>query len=132
MIHSGLLTLRSVLRLHATCILNETTKPADPFVIMPQEPWHSGKVAKPDRVIQVNCRKVYINTSYKTTRTWDKFNNQETNIILPSNELWLIASNSKSFLNGSKATTSNNLGLCQHSEIYLTYNLKHIVMDLMV
>ena len=46
-----------------------TTEPAGPFGTMPQEPWHSGKAAKPDRVIQPNCGEVHTDASYKITRT---------------------------------------------------------------
>ena len=38
-------------------ILKETTELVGPFAAMPQEPWHPGKGAKQDRVIQVNCGK---------------------------------------------------------------------------
>ena len=38
---------------------------------MPQEPWHPGKDAKSDRIIQLNCREVHTHASYKTTRTWE-------------------------------------------------------------
>ena len=40
-------------------------------------------------------------------------------MILFSEELSLIANNSKSFANGSKSIMRNNLGLCKRSEIYL-------------
>ena len=95
------------------------TEPAGPFGTMPQEPWHPGKGAKPDRVVQLNCGEVCTHASYKTTRTWENFNNQETKMILLSDEPWLIANNSKSFANGSKSIIRNNLGLWKHSEIYL-------------
>ena len=72
-------------------ILKETTKPACPFWTMPQEPWHPGKGAKPDCVIQLNCGEVRTHASYKTTRTWENFNNQGTKLILLSDKLWLIA-----------------------------------------
>ena len=86
---------------------------------MPQEPWHPGKDAKPDRVIQLNCGEVRTHASYKATRTWENFNNQGTKMILLSDELWLIANNSKSFANGSKSITRSNLGLYKLSDIYL-------------
>ena len=78
---------------------------------MPQEPWHPGKDAKPDRIIQLNCGEVCTHASYKTTRTWENFNNQGTKKILLSDELWLIASNSKNFVNKSESVIKNNLGL---------------------
>ena len=98
-------------------ILKERTEPAGPFGTMPQEPWHSGKDAKPDRVIQLNCGSAPIQV--KATRTWENFNNRGTKMILLSDELWSIANNSKSFANGSKAIIRNNLGLYKHSNIYL-------------
>ena len=100
-------------------ILKETTKPACPFRTMPQEPWHPGKDAKPDRVIQVNSGKVLTHASYKATRIWENFNNRGTKMILLSDEVWSIANNSKSFANGSKSIIRNNLGLYKRSDIYL-------------
>ena len=70
-------------------ILKKTTEPAGPFGTMPQEPWHPGKDAKPDCVIQLSCREVRTHASYKTTRAWENFNNQGTKLILLSDELWL-------------------------------------------
>ena len=100
-------------------ILKETIKPADPFETIPQEPWHPGKGAKLDRVVQLNCGEVHTHASYKTTRTWENFNNRGTKMILLSDELWSIANNSKSFANGSKSIIRNNLGLYKRSDIYL-------------
>ena len=99
-------------------MLKEMTEPAGPFGTMLQEPWHPGKGAKPDRVIQLNCREVRTHASYKATRTWENFNNQGTKMILLSDELWLIDNNSEGFGNGSKSMI-RNLGLCKRSEIYL-------------
>ena len=56
-------------------MLKETNKPVGPFGTMPEEPWHPGKGAEPDRVIQRNCGEVRTPASYKITRTWDNFNN---------------------------------------------------------
>ena len=39
-------------------------------------------------------------------------------MILRSDELWLIANNSKSFANGNKSIIRNNLGLYKQFEIY--------------
>ena len=64
-------------------ILKETTEPAGPFETMPQEPWHPGKGAKPDHVIQLNCGEVRTHASYKTTRTWENFNNRGANYDPP-------------------------------------------------
>ena len=86
---------------------------------MLQEPCHSEKGTKQDGVIQLNCGEVHTYASYKTTRTWENFNNWGTKMILLSDELLLIASNSKSFVNGSKSIIINNLGLCKYFEIYL-------------
>ena len=86
---------------------------------MVQEPWHPGKDDKPDRVIQINWGEVRTHTSYKATRIWETVNNQETKMILLSDELWSIANNSKSFENGSKSIIRNNLGLYKHADIYL-------------
>ena len=105
-------------------ILKETTKPAGPFRTMPQEPWHLGKDAKPNCVIQLNCGEVRTHASYKTTRTWENFNNWGTKMILLSGKLWVIANNSKSFANRSKPIIRNNLGLCKHFEIYLIQNFR--------
>ena len=41
------------------------TEPEGPFGTMQQEPWHPGKGAKLDRVIQFNCGEVCTHTSYK-------------------------------------------------------------------
>ena len=109
-----MLTLQALTR-----ILKETTEPAGPFGTMPQEPWHPGKDAKPNRVIQLNCGEVRTHASSKTTRTWENFNNQGTKMILLSHELSSIASNSKKFANGSKVIIRNNLGLYKRSDIYL-------------
>ena len=98
---------------------NEMIEPAGTFGTMPQEPWHPGKGAKPDCVIQLYFGKVRTHASYKTTRTWENFNNRETKMILFSDELWLIANNSKSFANTSKTIIRNNLGLWKHPEVYL-------------
>ena len=99
-------------------LLKETTKQTSSFGTMPQEPWHPGKGAKLDCIIQLNCKKVHTHSSYKITRTWENFNNQETKMILLSGKLWLIANDSKNFANGSKSIISN-LGLCKNSGIYL-------------
>ena len=49
---------------------------------MPQEPRHPGKGA--NLVIQLNCGKGWCtHASYKTTRTWENFKNQETKMISP-------------------------------------------------
>ena len=118
----------SVLRLHANTSspdiywrkwLNQC-----PFGTMPQEPWHAEKNAKWDCIIQLNCGEVCTHASYKATRTWENFNNQGTKMILLSDELWLIANNSKSFANGSKSITRNSLGLYKCSDIYLIYNFQ--------
>ena len=53
-----------MLTLQILTILNETTETADPFGTMPQEPWHAGKGAEPDRVIQLNCGEVHTHASY--------------------------------------------------------------------
>ena len=82
-------------------ILKETTETVGPFGTMPQEPWHPGIGTKLDCVIQLNCGEVRTHASYKTTRTWENFNNRGTKMILLSDKLWLIAHNSKSFANGT-------------------------------
>ena len=61
----------------------------------------------------------HTHASCKTTRTQENFNNRVTKMVLPSDELWLIANNSKSFANGSESIIRNNLGLFKHFEIYL-------------
>ena len=100
-------------------ILEETTEPADPFGTMPQEPWHPGKDVKVDRVVQLSCGEVCTHASYKATRTWENFDSRGTKLILLSDKLGSIANNSKSFANGSKSITSNNLGPYKRSDIYL-------------
>ena len=112
-------------------MLKEKTEPAGLFGTMPQEPWLSKMAAKPDHVIQLNCGEVRTHANYKTTRTWENFHNRGKQIIFLSDELWLIANNSQSFVNGRKLIKRNNLGLCKHSEIYLR-TLTNIFMDLMV
>ena len=94
---------------------------------MPQEPWHPEKGTKPDRVIQFSCGEVRSHASYKTTGTWENFNNTGTKITLLSCDLWLIANNSNSFAIRSTSIIRSNLGLCKYSEIYVIYNF-----DLMV
>ena len=92
-----------MLTLQALMYIKETTELADPFGTMPQEPWHPGKDAKPDHVIQLNCREVRTHVSYAATRKWENFNNQGTKPILLSEELWSIDNNSKSFANVRKS-----------------------------
>ena len=50
-------------------------------------------------------------------------------MLLLSEELWLIANNSKSIANGRKSMIRSNLSLCKDSEIYLTFksNVKDLV-----
>ena len=48
----------------------------------------------------------------------------EKKMIVPSDELWLIADNSKSFANGSKSVIKNNLGLSKRSNTYLIKNVR--------
>ena len=86
---------------------------------MPQEPWHPGKDAKSDRVIQLSCGEVRTHASYKATSTWENFNNRGVKMILLSDELWSIANNFKSFAIGSKSIKRNTLGLYKRSGIYL-------------
>ena len=51
------------------------TETESSIVVMPQEPWNPGKGAKPNDVIQLNCREVRTHASYKTTtRTWENLN----------------------------------------------------------
>ena len=95
-----------------------------PIWTMPQEPWHPGTSAKPDYVIQLNCEEMHTHASYKTTRTWEKFNNWWTKMILLPDELWLIANNSKGFVNESGSIIRNNLGLNKHFKIYLISNFQ--------
>ena len=86
---------------------------------MPLEPWHPGKGAKLDCIIQLNCGEMRTHASYKTNRTWENFNNQETKMIILSDELWLIANNFKGFPKGSEKSMIRNFGLCKCTEIYL-------------
>ena len=108
------------------------TEPAGTFGTMPQEPWHPGKGVELDCVIQLNCGEVCTHVNYKTTRTWEDFNNQGTKIILLSDELWLISNNSKSFANGSKLIIRNNLNWGSTLKFTLFRTFRNIVMDLMV
>ena len=100
-------------------ILKEMTEVADLFGSMLQELGHSGKDAKLNHVIQLNCEEVHTHANHEATRRWENFTNWGTKMILLSDELWSIANNSKSFVNGSKSITRNNLGLDKHSDIYL-------------
>ena len=84
---------------------------------MLQESWHPGKDSKLDCIIQLNCGEVHFHESYKATRTWENFKNRGTKMILLSDDI--IASDSKSFANGSKSIIRNNLGLYKRSDIYL-------------
>ena len=77
------------------------------------------RVLNLDCIIQLKCGEMRSHASFKTARTWKSFNNRGTKIFLLSEELWLIANNSKSFENGSKSVRRNNLDLCKHSEIYV-------------
>ena len=108
------------------------TEPAGTFGTMPQEPWHPGKGVELDCVIQLNCGEVCTHANYKTTRTWEDFNNQGTKIILLSDELWLISNNSKSFANRSKLIIRNNLNWGSTLKFTLFRTFRNIVMDLMV
>ena len=45
-------------------------------------------------------------------------------MILLSDDLWVIANNSKEFSNGSKSSMRNDLALCKHFEIYLIQNFR--------
>ena len=83
---------------------------------MPQELWHPGKGAKLDHIIQLNCGEVRNHASYKTTGTWENFNNQGRKLILLLDK---IANNSKSFVKGSKSIIKNDLRLCKGSEVYV-------------
>ena len=96
---------------------------AGPFGTMPQEPWHPGKGAKPDHVIQLiagNCAPMQVikQPEHGRTSTTDK-----QKLIIFSDKLWLIANNSNS-LSRSKSIIRNNLGLCKCSEIYLIWNFQ--------
>ena len=93
---------------------------------MPKEPWDPGKGATPDHLTKLNCWAVCTHASYKTTRTWENFNNRGTKMILLSDELWSIANNCKSFANGIKLIISNNLPYLGLSKIL------SCIMDLMV
>ena len=105
-------------------ILMKTTELVTPFGTMSQEPWHPGNGAKLDCIIQLNYREVYTNASCITSRTWENLNNWGTKMILLSDTLWLIANNSKSFVNGNKSLIRNNLGLCKYPEIYPILNFQ--------
>ena len=113
-------------------ILKETTELVTPFGTMSQEPWHPGNGAKLDCIIQLNYREVYTHASCITSRTWENLNNWGAKMILLSDILWLIANNSKSFVNGNKSMIRNNLGLCKYSEIYLILNFQKHSHDLII
>ena len=80
-----------MLTLQAWRILKETTESARPFGTMPQESWHPGKGAKSSRFIKINCGEMHTHVSYKTTGTWENFNNWGIKMILLSDEPLLIA-----------------------------------------
>ena len=90
------------------------TEPAGSFEIMSQELWLPGKCTKPDRIIQLNWGEEHTHASYKITMR--NFNIWETKMILLSDELWLIAINTKSFANESTSIIRKNLGFCKHSK----------------
>ena len=110
--------LRSVLRLHAN-----TSSPDLYWRKWPNRQAHLELCySKPDILKRVPNQIVLSNSiagevhtyaSYKTTRTWENFNNKGTKIFLLSDQLWLIANNFKSFANMSKSLIKNNLGLCK-------------------
>ena len=58
-------------------ILKETTELAGPLETMPQEPWHPGKGARLDHIIQLNCGEVCTHVSYKRTRAWENLLRKE-------------------------------------------------------
>ena len=68
-----------MLTLQSLTYIEENDETGGSIGTMPQEPWHLGKGAKPDRVIQLNCGEVRTHASYKTTRTWENFDNRGTN-----------------------------------------------------
>ena len=51
------------------------TKLVWPFGTMSHGPLHPGKGAKPDSIIQLNCREVRTLAIHEATRTWGSFNN---------------------------------------------------------
>ena len=79
-----MLTLQSLTYIKGN---DQTHGMVGPFGTMPQEPRHPGKGAKPDHVVQLDCREVCTHANYKTTRTWENFNNRGTKMILLSDEL---------------------------------------------
>ena len=79
-----------MLTLQARTYIEETTEPAGSFKIVPQEPRHPGKDAKPDCVIQLDCGEVRTHASYKAPRTWENVNNRGTKMIYLSNELFFF------------------------------------------
>ena len=93
---------------------------------MPQEPWHPEKGAKLDHAIQLNSANVH--TFNKRTELQQP---KGTKMIL-SDKLWLIANNSKIFVNGSKSLKRNNLGLATALKFTLFRTFRNIFMDLMV
>ena len=95
-------------------ILKETTKLAVPFGTLSQETWLPRKLAEPDRIIQLNCREVCTHASWKITRTRKNFNNREARMIFLSDELQLIANNSRCFVNRIKPIIRSNLDLFKH------------------
>ena len=82
------------MRLHAKTGSPDVSRRNDwndgPLRTIPQEPWHPGKGAKPDCVIQLDCVEMRTHASYKTTKTWENFNNPGTKMILLSDERRLI------------------------------------------
>ena len=107
-------------------ILKQTTKLVGTIGFMPQKPWHPWKGAKLDH-IQLNYREVHTYASYKTTTTWENFNNWGTKMILLSEELWLIANNSKSFINRSKSIIRNNL-VCKSTLKFILFKLSKTLL----
>ena len=80
--------------------MKETNQTVGPFGIMPQESWHPGKGAKPNRVIQLNYGEVRNHAIYKArfiNQNMGELQQKRTKKILLSDELWLIANSSKGF-----------------------------------
>ena len=75
-----------MLTLQALAYIEGNDRTGGPIWKYVTETLTSCKDAKPDRVIQLNCGKVHTHASYKTTRTWENFNNRGKKMILLSDK----------------------------------------------
>ena len=101
------------------CILKKQSKRQDHLELCHRNPDILERVLNQIAISNSTEWGVHTHASYKTTRTWEKFNHWGKNMILLSDQLWSIANNSNSFANRGKSIIRNDLGLYKLSDIYL-------------